>query len=64
MVSTTARRVHKNVFATLMQTGQETLMTEDQYLATYFKSVVELLLGAVRNNHVLFSRLETQNTLL
>ena len=60
MVPTTARRVHKNVFATLIQTGQETLMTEYQHLATYFKSVVELLLGAVRNNHVLLCRLHAE----
>ena len=47
------KKSYKNVFATLMQTGQETLMIEDQHLPIYFKSVVELLLGAIRNNHLL-----------
>ena len=59
-----SKKGYKNVFATLMQTRQETLMIENQHLTIYFKSVVEMLLGAVRNNHVLLCRLHKQSTLL
>ena len=55
---------HKNVFATLMLTGLEIVMTENQHLPIYFKSVVELLPGVVRINHVLLCQLQKLNTLL
>ena len=61
MVSTTVRKTHKIVFVTLTQTGQEILMIADQRLVI---SVVELLLGVVRNNYVLPYQLQKQNTLL
>ena len=60
MVFTTAKEGHKNVFSTLLLTGQEIVMTENQHPSIYSKSVVELLPRAVRNNHVPLSTTEAE----